>query len=92
MGCGLSRSHSTLEALVSHRNARLTVHGRMLIVQRRRAGWKQAHIAAAMGVSRKCVRTWLDRYAAEGDAGLETRSSRPHTMPTRTSQIGRAHV
>ena len=85
MGCGLSRSHSTLEALVSHRNARLTVHGRMLIVQRHRAGWKQAHIAAAMGVSRKCVRTWLDRYAAEGDAGLATRSSRPHTTPTRTS-------
>ena len=71
MGCGLSRSHSTLEALVSHRNARLTVHGRMLIVQRHRAGWKQAHIAAAMGVSRKCVRTWLDRYAAEqGGAAL----------------------
>lgn len=70
---------------MSHRNARLTVHGRLLIVQRHRAGWKQAHIAAAMGVSRKCVRTWIDRYAAEGEAGLETRSSRPHTMPTRTS-------
>lgn len=38
-----------------------------------------------MGVSRKCVRTWIDRYAAEGEAGLETRSSRPHTMPTRTA-------
>jgi transposase InsO family protein len=57
----------------------------MLIVQRHRAGWKQAHIAAAMGVSRKCVRTWIDRYAAEGEIGLETRSSRPHTMPRRTS-------
>ena len=70
---------------MSHRNARLTVHGRMLIVQRHRSGWRQAHIAAAMGVSRKCVRTWIDRYAAEGEAGLETRSSRPHTTPTRTS-------
>lgn len=70
---------------MSHRNARLTVHGRLLIVRRHQAGWKQAHIAAAMGVSRKCVRTWIDRYAAEGEAGLETRSSRPHTMPTRTS-------
>jgi len=57
----------------------------MLVVQRHRAGWKQAHIAAAMGISRKCVRTWIDRYATEGEAGLETRSSRPHTMPTRTS-------
>jgi transposase InsO family protein len=57
----------------------------MLIVQRHRSGWRQAHIAAAMGVSRKCVRTWIDRYAVEGEAGLETRTSRPHTTPTRTS-------
>ncbi|MCR1781368.1 SDR family NAD(P)-dependent oxidoreductase, partial [Nocardioides carbamazepini] len=41
-----------------------------LIVQRHQAGWPQAHIAAAMGVSRKCVKTWIDRYDDEGDAGL----------------------
>jgi transposase InsO family protein len=70
---------------VSHANARTTVLGRLLIVERHRAGWPQAHIAAAMGISRKCVKTWLDRYAAEGEAGLRTRSSRPHTMPTRTT-------
>src|SRR5690242_1250250 len=70
---------------MSHGSARLTVHGRLLIVQRHQQGWKQAHIAAAMGVSRKCVKTWLDRYAVEGEAGLVTRSSRPHSMPTRTS-------
>jgi len=69
---------------MSHGSARLTVHGRLLIVQRHQSGWKQAHIAAAMGVSRKCVRTWIERYAAEGEAGLVTRSSRPHSMPTRT--------
>ncbi|MEX5721927.1 leucine zipper domain-containing protein, partial [Geodermatophilus maliterrae] len=69
---------------MSHRNARTTVHGRKLIVDRYRAGWRQAHIAAAMGISRKCVRTWLTRYAAEGEAGLADRSSRPHTSPTRT--------
>jgi transposase InsO family protein len=85
MGCGLSKAHSNPEVLVSHGSARLTIHGRRLIVQRHRAGWPQAHIAAAMGVSRKCVKTWIDRYAAEGEAGLATRSSRPHTMPTRTS-------
>ena len=51
---------------MSHGSARLTVHGRRLIVQRHQAGWKQAHIASAMGVSRKCVKTWIDRYAAEG--------------------------
>ena len=85
MGCGLSKAHSNPEVLVSHGSARLTVHGRLLIVQRHQAGWKQAHIAAAMGVSRKCVKIWIDRYATEGEAGLVTRSSRPHTTPTRTS-------
>ena len=69
---------------MSHRNARTTVRGRLLIVQRHAAGVPQAHIAAAMGVSRKCVKTWVDRYAAEGEAGLEDRSSRPHRTPTRT--------
>ena len=77
---------------MSHGTARLTVHGRRLIVQRHQAGWKQAHIAAAMGVSRKCVKTWLDRYAAEGEAGLVTRSSRPHSMPTKTSPQIEAQV
>jgi hypothetical protein len=74
---------------VAHANARTTVHGRLLIVRRHRAGLGQAHIAAAIGVSRKCVRTWLARYAAgEGAAGLADGSSRPHTSPTRTP----AHV
>jgi transposase len=69
---------------VSHRNARTTLHGRLLIVQRHQQGWKQAHIAAAMGVSRKCVHTWVSRYAAEGEAGLQDRSSQPHRCPMRT--------
>lgn len=70
---------------MSHRNARTTLHGRLLIVQRHQQGWKQAHIAAAMGISRKCVHTWISRYAAEGEAGLHDRSSRPHRNPTKTS-------
>src|SRR6476469_5429636 len=85
MGCGLSKAHSNPEVLVSHGNARTSPYGRLLIVQRHQAGWPQAHIAKAMGVSRKCVKTWIDRYAAEGEAGLRDRSSRPHSMPTRTS-------
>jgi transposase InsO family protein len=70
---------------VSHRNARTTVLGRLLIVQRHRDGWPQSHIAKAMGVSRKCVAKWIGRHAAEGDAGLQDRSSRPKTCPRRTS-------
>jgi transposase InsO family protein len=77
---------------VSHRNARLTVHGRLLIVHRAQAGWKQAHIAAAMGVSRRCVKRWLDRYGIEGDAGLHDRSSRPHRIANRTSEARTAEV
>jgi transposase InsO family protein len=57
----------------------------LLIVERHRAGWPQAHIAKAMGVSRKCVKSWLDRYATEGEAGLRDRSSRPRRTPTQTS-------
>ena len=80
----MSKAHSHSEVLVSHGSARTTFFGRLLIVARYRAGWAQAQIAAAMGVSRKCVRTWLDRFAAEGEAGLRDRSSRPHRTPTRT--------
>ena len=84
MGCGLSKAHIHSEVLVSHASARTTFHGRLLMVRRRQAGWPVAHIAAAMGVSRKCVKTWVDRFASDGEAGLYDRSSRPHRMPTRT--------
>ena len=44
----------------------------------------KSHIAAAMGVSRNCVKKWIDRFTDEGEAGLSDRSSRPHRMPART--------
>ena len=69
---------------MSHRNARTTFQGRLLIIERHRAGWPQAHISKAMGISRKCVKKWIDRHPSEGDDGLNDRSSRPHTMPRRT--------
>lgn len=69
---------------MSHANARLTPRGRRLIIDRHLAGWKQAHIAAAMGCSRRCVARWIGRWLLEGDAGLIDRSSRPHHSPTRT--------
>jgi transposase InsO family protein len=77
---------------VSHANARTTVQGRLLIVERAAAGWPQAHIAKAMGISRKCVKTWLDRHAAEGVAGLADRSSRPLSSPRRTGPDVEARV
>jgi transposase InsO family protein len=81
----LSKAHIHSEVLVAHANARTTFHGRLLMVQRHQRGWPKAHIAAAMGVSRKCVRTWIDRYTAEGERGLQDRSSRPHRSPRRTA-------
>jgi len=78
---------------VSHRNALTTPAGRRLIVQRHVVEeMPQAHIAKAMGISRRCVKKWLDRYQAEGEAGLEDRSSRPHTMPTQTAPEVEARI
>jgi transposase InsO family protein len=88
----LSKAHAQPEVLVSHGNARLTFRGRLLIVERHRGGMPKAHIASAMGVSRKCVKKWIDRYDEEGLAGLHDRSSRPHTMPARTSPEVEAEV
>jgi transposase InsO family protein len=78
---------------VSHRNARLTVHGRRLLVHRIRfEGAPVAHVAKAMGISRQCAHRWVKRWDGEGDAGLFDRSSRPHSMPTRTSVEVEAQV
>ena len=67
-----------------HRNARLTPAGRLLLCQRIEAGWPVAHAAEAMGISRDRAYVWWRRYQAEGAAGLEDRSSRPHCSPTKT--------
>jgi transposase InsO family protein len=70
---------------VSHRNARLTVHGRLLLVDRVcRQRWPVAHAAKAMGISRQCAHRWVNRYRLGGEAGLADRSSRPRRSPTRT--------
>ncbi|WP_261958447.1 IS481 family transposase [Streptomyces nigrescens] len=69
---------------MSHRNARLTVFGRRLLVERIRSGRPVAHVAAEMGVSRPTAHKWMRRWRAEGEMGLEDRSSRPHTTPHRT--------
>lgn len=70
---------------MSHRNARTTYQGRLLILERHHAGWPQAHIAKAMGISRRCVSKWIGRFETEGEAGLVDRSSRPRSCPRQTS-------
>ena len=76
-----------------HRNARLTVHGRALLVERVvRQGRPRSHVAAEMGISRQCASRWIDRYLTEGEPGLRDRSSRPHRTPTRTSAAVESRV
>ena len=70
---------------MSHRNARLNVRGRQLLVERVcQQGWAVAHAAKAQGVSRQCAHRWINRFRAEGEAGLHDRSSRPHHCPSQT--------
>jgi transposase InsO family protein len=70
---------------MGHRNARLTLYGRRLLVDRVRVdGRPVAHVAKELGISRQCAHRWVARFDAEGEAGLADRSSRPRTSPTRT--------
>ena len=41
-------------------------------------------VATAMGISVRTVYKWRRRYRAEGIAGLQARSSRPHTSTDKT--------
>lgn len=70
---------------MSHRNARLTPKGRLLLVERVLSGIPVAHVARQMGVSRQCAHRWVRRFDEEGPAGLEDRSSRPLRSPSATS-------
>ncbi|MFC3588641.1 IS481 family transposase, partial [Streptantibioticus rubrisoli] len=78
---------------MAHANARLTFHGRCLLVRRvvfdRRP---VAHVAKELGVSRQCAHRWVRRYRAEGWGGLHDRSSRPRTCPGRTPAAVEAQV
>jgi transposase-like protein len=81
------------EVLVTHANARLTVHGRRLLVSRViDDGRPVAHVAKELGVSRQCAHRWVARFRAEGDAGLRDRSSRPLRCPRRTPAEVEARV
>ena len=44
---------------MSHANARLTVHGRLLLVQRVASGRPAAHVARELGISRQCAYRWV---------------------------------
>ena len=70
-----------------HKNARLTPLRReemaLAVIE---GGLSKAHAARMYGVSAKIVARWVERYRAEGSAGMVDRSSRPHVMPGMTRQ------
>jgi len=54
---------------VSHANARLTIHGRRLLVARIGAGHRVADVAAQLGCSRATAYKWLARFRRRGHGG-----------------------
>ena len=69
---------------MGHTKTKLTPFGRRLLVDRiEQQGWPVASAASAVGVSRQTAYRWLNRFRSEGEAGLNDRSSRPHSCPTR---------
>jgi transposase InsO family protein len=70
---------------MAHRNARLTVHGRRLLIQRVVVdGRPVAHVVKDLGISRATGYKWLARWHAEGDTGLHDRPSTAHRLPAKT--------
>ena len=77
---------------MSHRNAPLTPEGRRRLCERVDAARPICHVAAEAGVARQTLGRWYARWQQEGEAGLEDRSSRPHTSPNQTDPQVEARV
>jgi transposase InsO family protein len=70
-----------------HRNAKLSVKGRELLVDRvENVGWLLTKAAEAAGVSDRTASKWLARYRAEGADGPLDRSSVPSVVANRTDE------
>ena len=69
----------------THKNALLSVSGRKAMVDAVLID-KLTKVEAArkFNVTPSIVRKWVKRYLAEGESGLEDRSSRPHNSPRAT--------
>ena len=68
-----------------HANARLSLKGRELLVDRvENAEWSVIAAAEAAGITDRTARKWLARSRAEGRDGLVDRCSAPWTVANRT--------
>ena len=68
----------------AHKNARLTVHCRELLIERLHRGEPKAQVARRFAISVKTVEKWHRRYQQEGSSGLQDRSCRPRRSPSAT--------
>jgi transposase InsO family protein len=69
-----------------HANAALSLNQRRRMVGRVvEDGWSLTKAAEAAEVSDRTCAKWVERYRAEGHAGLLDRSSAPHRIPHRTA-------
>ena len=69
-----------------HKNARLTPRGREHVARQVLSGQTPKAVSEAAGVCPRTIRKWVKRYRAEGLAGLNDRSSRPHRLYRPTPQ------
>jgi transposase InsO family protein len=70
-----------------HANARLSLKGRELLVERVvGAGWSLMEAAEAAGISERTARKWIARWRVEGPVGLLDRSSAPVVVANRTDE------
>jgi transposase InsO family protein len=75
-----------------HKNARLTVSGRELLVARVAQGWPVKAAAQAAGISRRTAHKWLARHRCGGERRLHDRSSAPRRCPRRIGQARLAEI
>ena len=76
-----------------HQNARMTVHGRLLLVERvREDGWRVGDAALAAGVSERTAYKWLARHRAGGAAALHDRKPTPARCPHRLPDAAVAEI
>jgi len=78
---------------MGHNNLRLDMRGKLILRHRVFVENRPvSHVAKELGISRQCAHRWVRRYRASGVAGLEPRSSRPRSMPTKTTPQQEAAV
>ena len=77
----------------THKNAPLTPKGREMMVRTVvDCGLSKAAAARQFNTTPKTVGKWVDRFRAEGVAGLQDRSSRPLSSPSQARPVVRAAV